>query len=180
MLRNVAPYLFSLMVLSHSSSAFSWELGEGEALLLFSIVESKRTADSFLLVEMTTGERVRLNWWRDKPLVVAAGRYYLHSFRSMYDDVKDLKYARPDDADASFVVDAGTATYIGNWIVTEKRNLRGVNWEILKDYSPETLEYFLEKHPELASYPLYLTTEEGGHFPYSWGEVRNAGADQAH
>jgi hypothetical protein len=102
------------------------------------------------------------------PQVVKAGRYYLHSYSSVYRNVLSPRFPEPADPAASIEVRAGSVTYFGDLKASPIRDFRRIRWNFGVALRPETLQQAEKSYPWLRKYPLYVSKEGGEAVPVRW------------
>jgi hypothetical protein len=102
------------------------------------------------------------------PRVVKAGRYYLHTYTTIYRNVFPPRFPEPTDMAATIDVEPGSVTYFGDLSATPERRGRGVRWNFSSALTPATLQRARQVFPWLEKYPLYVPKQGGGVIPVRW------------
>jgi hypothetical protein len=102
------------------------------------------------------------------PRVVKAGRYYLHSYSTVFRNVFPPEYPEPTDMTATVDVRPGSVTYFGDLTAAFVRQPPGIKWSFALALKPDTLLQAAKSYPWLKKYPLYVSTAGGEAVPVSW------------
>jgi hypothetical protein len=102
------------------------------------------------------------------PQVVKAGRYYLHSYSTIYRNVFAPGFPEPDNIAATVEVRAGSVTYFGDLTATAVHDYRRIRWNFSMALRPETLLQAQKAFPWLRKHPLYVSKDGGEVVPVRW------------
>ncbi len=102
------------------------------------------------------------------PQVVKAGRYYLHSYSTVYRNVFAPNFPEPDNVAATIEVRAGSVTYFGDLTAAAVRDFRHIRWNFAMTLRPETLLQAQKSFPWLRKHPLYAAKDGGEVVPVRW------------
>jgi hypothetical protein len=145
--------------------------------------EPKLAPDEAIVLCTGTGAMLRdLEYWRVgtrrgfsvsmrgvlTPRVVKAGRYYLHSYSTLYRNVFPPTFPEPVDVAAAVDVRPGAVTYFGDVTVSQVKTVRGPKWNFAVTANPATLIKAQKSFPWLQKYPLYVSKKGGEVVPVRW------------
>lgn len=102
------------------------------------------------------------------PRVVKAGRYYLHTYSTLYRNVFPPTFPEPVDVTAAVDVRPGAVTYFGDVTASQVRTPRGLKWKFAVAVNPATLIRAEKAFPWLQKYPLYVSKKSGEAVPVRW------------
>ena len=102
------------------------------------------------------------------PQVVKAGRYYLHTYSTIYRNVFAPRFPEPAGTTATFEVPAGSVTYLGDLTAAPVREFHVLKWNFAVTLRPETLLEAQKDFPWLRKHPLYVSKEGGEAVPVRW------------
>jgi hypothetical protein len=102
------------------------------------------------------------------PQVVKAGRYYLHTYSTIYRNVFAPRFPEPAGTTATFEVPAGSVTYLGDLTAVPVRDFHVLKWNFAVALRPETLLDAQKAFPWLRKHPLYVSKEGGEAVPVRW------------
>jgi hypothetical protein len=102
------------------------------------------------------------------PQVVKAGRYYLHTYSTIYRNVFAPRFPEPAGTTATFDVPAGGVTYLGDLTAAPIRDFHVLKWNFAVALRPETLLEAQKAFPWLRKHPLYVSKDGGEAVPVRW------------
>jgi hypothetical protein len=102
------------------------------------------------------------------PKVVKAGRYYLHSYSTIYRNVFPPIFPEPGNTAATVEIRAGSVTYLGDMAASPVRDFRRIRWNFTIAFRPATLIDAEKSFPWLRKYPLYVPKDGGEVVPVRW------------
>jgi hypothetical protein len=102
------------------------------------------------------------------PRVVKAGRYYLHSYSTIYRNVFPPHFPEPDNQGATIEVRAGSVTYFGDLTGSLIRDPPRIRWGFGLALKTATLLEAEKSFPWLKKYPLYVAKEGGEAVRVRW------------
>lgn len=142
-------------------NAGKYVLKKGEAYVLIS--EQSRYVKKIKFSDYEGKEKFTVNSSFDL-IKVKAGRYYLETVVSEYDNVISSKIPRPKSISNTIEVTEGATTYIGEWEI--KKNKR--KWDVSVDYPNDPMLKAKKKFSGLLDYPVYVATENGKKLRLAW------------
>jgi hypothetical protein len=109
-------------------------------------------------------------WMRGelKPQVVKAGRYYVHTYSTVFRNVIAPRFPEPSDATATVEVRAGSVTYLGDLVAAPVRDFHRIRWNFSMTLRAETLLEAQKDFPWLRKHPLYVSKDGGEVVPVRW------------
>jgi hypothetical protein len=149
--------------------------------------EPKLAADEAIVLCRATATTLRnVEYWRVgaksgffvtmrgtlTPHVVKAGRYYLHSYSTIYRNIFPPVMPEPQSLTATVDVPAGSVTYIGDVTVSQIVERGRVNWRFAVRLNPKTLLSAEKSFPWLEKYPLYASKSDGEAMRVRWSNDR--------
>jgi len=102
------------------------------------------------------------------PQVVKAGRYYLHTYSTIYRNVFAPRFPEPADTTSTFVIPAGSVTYLGDVTAAPVRDFRRIKWNFAVTLRSQTLLEAQKTFPWLRKLPLYISRDGGEAVPVRW------------
>jgi hypothetical protein len=102
------------------------------------------------------------------PQVVKAGRYYLHTYSTVFRNVFAPRFPEPAGTSATFEVPAGGVTYLGDLTAAPVRDFYRIHWNFSVVLRPETLLEAEHAFPWLRKHPLYVSKDGGEAVPVRW------------
>ena len=102
------------------------------------------------------------------PQVVKAGRYYLHTYSTIFRNVFAPRFPEPAGTTATFEVPAGSVTYLGDLTAEPVRDYQRIKWNFSVVLRPETLLEAQHAFPWLRKHPLYVSKDGGEAVPVRW------------
>jgi hypothetical protein len=102
------------------------------------------------------------------PQVVKAGRYYLHTYSTIFRNVFAPRFPEPTGTTATFEVPAGSVTYLGDLTAEPVRDYRRIKWTFSVVLRPESLLEAQKAFPWLRKHPLYVLKDGGEAVPVRW------------
>lgn len=102
------------------------------------------------------------------PQVVKAGRYYLHTYSTIFRNVFAPRFPEPADTTATFEVPAGSVTYLGDLTAERVRDYQRIKWNFSVVLRPESLLEAQKTFPWLRKHPLYVLKDGGEPVPVRW------------
>jgi hypothetical protein len=102
------------------------------------------------------------------PQVVKAGRYYLHTYSTIFRNVFAPRFPEPADTTTTFVVPAGSVTYLGDLTAEPVRDYQRIKWNFSVVLRPESLLEAQKAFPWLRKHPLYVLKDGGEAVPVRW------------
>jgi hypothetical protein len=102
------------------------------------------------------------------PQVVKAGRYYLHTYSTIFRNVFAPRFPEPTGTTATFEVPAGSVTYLGDLTAEPVRDYRRIKWNFSVVLRPESLLEAQKAFPWLRKHPLYVLKDGGEAVPVRW------------
>jgi hypothetical protein len=103
-----------------------------------------------------------------KPQVVKAGRYYLHSYSTIFRNVFPPRFPEPENSAATVEVRAGSVTYFGDLTASPVRDFHRIRWNFALALRPATLLEAQKSFPWLQKHPLFVSKEGGEVVPVRW------------
>jgi hypothetical protein len=103
-----------------------------------------------------------------RPQVVKAGRYYLHSYTTIFRNVFPPRFPEPTDTATTFSIPAGSVTYLGDVTAVPVREFRSIKWNFSVVLKSGTLLEAQKSFPWLRKHPLYISTDGGEPVPVRW------------
>jgi hypothetical protein len=150
--------------------------------------EPKLAADEAIVLCRATSTTLRnMEYWRVgaksgffvtmrgtlTPRVVKAGRYYMHTYSTIYRTVFPSVMPEPKSLTATVDVPAGSVTYIGDVTVSQIVDRGRVNWRFAVRLNPRTLLEAEKSFPWLEKYPLYASKSDGEALRVRWSNDRS-------
>jgi hypothetical protein len=102
------------------------------------------------------------------PQVVKAGRYYLHTYSTIFRNVFAPRFPEPTGTTATFEVPAGSVTYLGDLTAEPVRDYRRIKWNFSVVLRPESLLEAQKAFPWLRKHPLCVLKDGGEAVPVRW------------
>jgi hypothetical protein len=102
------------------------------------------------------------------PQVVKAGRYYLHTYSTIFRNVFAPRFPEPTGTTATFEVPAGSVTYLGDLTAEPVRDYQRIKWNFSVVLRPESLLEAQKAFPWLRKHPLYVLKDGGEAVPVRW------------
>ena len=143
------------------------KLADDEAIVLCRGVSTTLRSVEYWRVGTKSGFFVSMNGGLT-PQVVKAGRYYLHTYSTIYRNVFAPRIPEPDNVAATVEVRAGSVTYFGDLTAAPVHDFRRIWWKFSMALRSETLLQAQKAFPWLRKHPLYVSKEGGEVEPVRW------------
>ncbi len=168
-LLSIGSYLLPISQPALSDTITKIEIDEDEAIVLVRYVHVGAFVKRLIFGRAGSSDRFSVIYNKDLQVIkVKAGLYYVRGIDPIYVNVRGNTYDEPEDVDDLIQINANSVTYIGDWLVKERKPLRGVDWDIKTSYLGETMFEARDANPWLMEYPLFMTGSGMPVVPLTW------------